>query len=445
VKHLADKIGPQALAQGRKNLTRLPVYLAARALDDGPSAVRAHGFAAIGQPGVAGAKIFTHFVSDVHTKVVINENTLSTLKNYTHESAFKSGDKSLMQRAFLPEKRFQRLQAMFDKLSKNGKLKFDSVPEFERACFMHLTEEFLNSLGDPELGIDPHAAEDAKQQQMKVTLGKLTDAQARKFNREVASAAKYQVQELSEHRDLLPGLFTDGELRQQIPSGRHPAAGVNAAELDARLFEDPEQGDRLALNRQDVSATDLIEANRLQMLRNSFLDEKNNQITDEVHAPQLNLSDRVKTADGAVKLFDDMVASKPKDYETVDGTGKKMPVADIKRTRRYQLIHVFSRLKRWVTRGLRKLAGAITGKHVPSANIATPGNCNSAAGSLIRLAGELRGQKVKVKAGAFQHGVKVDTYWNPVDPKDARRPASGVERKPAPPTDFPWEHMHPRF
>jgi len=408
--HLADKISANALSAGAKNLKKLPVYMAARALDGKPRAMRAHGFVAIGKPGVVGAKVFTHFTSMEHAGKTLSKDRISELAQVKTPG---------YNTQLLDNETIQAMNNLVEK--NNGKaLNFETTQDFHRAFYMERVEMWLTKMSDPSLTDESDLIEDfepapndtpaERQAKIKEALNNLTDDQLNDFKR----VHKEINQEFGRINRYMPVDKT--QLRQQTPSGRgkHASDFINSAEMDNRLFEHPKYDSQLTLKKQDVSATDVIEANQLQNLRNRYLDEKMGAKSGMAWAPEL--AGKIDNAGDAAKMFDTSTKEigKP-EYDSIGNQPQsKMDASKVKQARKYNILHAFNRIRTF----FRNTTWFGAKKRDPNQknirNIATPGNCNSAAGSLLTLAGELRGQNVKVKSGGWQFGVNVKNYWNPV-------------------------------
>ncbi len=263
----------------------------------------------------------------------------------------------------------------------------------------------------------------------------------------------------------LDGGNGDAKKANQYKKKQIPARGMSLAEQDARFFENPDAHDHVTLKPvKDVQATDVIEAQRQQWTAQNFLDEKARILDQSTLAPELALplkdvnipdndDDAKKKAaqelkqafETQLKLAEDYYKEKsyapvqpgplkksdpnkihPRDNQLQSDLVKDpaMPVyagpgdnspglskAATHNKRRYKVAVVTPKKENDFSKKVSFLA-----KWTPISKnrLANDGNCNSAAGSLLRNAARLRGKEIDVQGGPHQHGHSKDILWNPI-------------------------------
>ena len=406
----AEQITPKMLKTAQ--LKKVPVYMAARNLEN-KKTPNVHGFVAIGRPGQRGAKVFSHGTVDMHREFTLTMDSFKALRK-KHDDG----------RDVFTSQCRRSLMLMLTQHGGSERLHFKSFQDFHRLLFITEMQDFKDRYdpNDKEKFPNPGDYERTlKHWQYRI------------------NAEAHNIYNVLTADPSCSGDSDGSDLRYVTPSGKytteeegiffkHPTGDesvdefgfgppgtkythdindkVNLAELDARAFESPDAKKKLTLNEQkSLKATDVLEAQQTQSLRRNFMDEKTRMIDGLGLAPELIEPMR---SEQDIQKFSQRAQSRLDEdqYAPVHSGGDAMKKDDIHAARRYKTILTLKNIKRFF-----KNLPQIFSKS--KKRIATPGNCNSAAGSLLRYAGRMRGQKVSVKSGFWQHGVNTDVHWDP--------------------------------
>ncbi len=466
----AEKITPEHLKSA--NLKKLPVYMAARALGaaiPNEKARRLHGFVAIGQPGLGnagkagkGAKVFSYGSTAIHSAVRLDKSMAKKIAGDLRISKnVRDAVTRLQAKAPGGTLKFDTFQdfhrALYCEVMRADRDRMDRNNMSEDGYKQHI--RFTHGVVNDDAA-KLHALLHAKFRQSSGS-GDASSGGAGRYgmeqNRSDVSDEKYKPKITQKKID--PKFVTkfddvDNDGKATVNSYEQNPTKIKQsdklAEQDARFFESPNYDKYLTLNAaDDVNATDVIEAQRQQWAAQNYLDEKA-RVTDQMLlAPELALpynedvdiedfmdmiDDRIELAESYLneKSYAPIVPKNVKSWKDMDHTkvhqrnpmpspqdaampdvnksGDGLSKAKTHDKRRYKGVLVVPKKENDLSKWASRLA-----KYTPMSKNRLPndGNCNAAAGSLIRLAGHLNGQKVDVRGGAHQHGHSKDVLWNP--------------------------------
>lgn len=454
-------ITPSMLKNARKNkLKELPVYLCARPLETSPPGFKGkglHGFVAIGQPGkanVKGAKVFSYGSDDMTTSLKLDSKKVDKLakditrvpytdnKNKTHYDEHPTFTDDAI--------------ASFRRMAQKG-AKFHNMADFHRQYYAErMAHEERNH---PDLVARKEGADQRKEEMERLTkayktLPKNTDRQtknaARKAMRDAQGAYRRPIRKANAMRVVLHGQIakdaiavfkafkkTDGSvsgalsnsvLRGWQPAGADDPGNKNLANTDANIFEKPGAENQPGVEfrqQHGVKATDVIEAQRRQWMADNYLDDKAGGLAGNGLAPELcnkiepfNLTQTVEEVEAEL---DTAIAKSNQNLKM----GKYAPITEgdkeavafgldskaIRDKRRYSpLLVVKNERKGGLFRLLTYLKRKFRSK---KSQLRNEGNCNAAAGSLIRLAAQQGAKRHNPVGGDRQHGISQDVLWNP--------------------------------
>ncbi len=455
-------ITPSMLKDARKNkLKELPVYLCSRPLAGTNVLVKGkglHGFVAIGQPGLAdvkGAKVYSYgadertgsfkFSSQIAEKLA---DAKETIKEHDALGNVKDVEKPVFSPAAIES--FKRMASKHDK--------FHSFADFHRAYYvdrMNYEELHNEVLLDGKTGIAERKANYERLKKEYENLPKDVNKDVKKEARRKMRAARtayrspvvtanmarknlrYAINEDAVNafatlkkgaKGSSSGGLPGDALRGWQPDAKDITGDQNLASADVALFEKPGAQSEPGVEfkrQQGVKATDVIEAQRQQWAADNFRDEKAGRVAELGLAPELleeiSILDLTKEPQDIASEFDASLVKSKSKLER----GKYAPITDgdkeatafgkdaraIRDRRTYAPLLVVKNEKRGI--GFRILSFFKKVFRSKASRLRNEGNCNAAAGSLVRMAAKRGGKRIQAEGGKHQHGLSKDVLWNP--------------------------------
>lgn len=467
------KITPSMLQKARKKkLKELPVYLCSRPLNNnipGMKSMGLHGFVAIGKPGMAkvkGAKVFSYGADQATASIKLDGKKIDKLaeakikikvevdqpKDPDNPDDVKDKKPKFIYEerdVFKPEAiaSFRRLAA--------SKKKFHNAAEFHRAYYAErMAHEEANNpnllrakTGNEERKLEAERLDQEYKDLLKTKPDKKTKLAAKEARKKARLAWREPLQTANITRLALhKAIAHDAEAAYQLLTkhkggsdssglpgdalrGWQPTTGSsNLANADADLFDEAgaEAKPGVEFRRQHgIKATDVIEAQRQQWVADQYRDEKAGGVLGAGLAPELsepvNVFDVNREHEEVAQDFQDLQDAARKNLvdrkyapitegdktNTIYGLESKA----IRDTRSYSPLLVVRKERKGFLLGLlsyfkRKFQSK-------KSKLRNEGNCNAAAGSLIRLAAQRGGKRIQPEGGKRQHGISRDVLWNP--------------------------------
>ncbi len=468
-------ITPSMLKDARKNkLKELPVFLCARPLAGNNAMVKGkglHGFVAIGQPGMAnvkGAKVFSYGADDRTSSFKFNSNVVDKLENAKQKikEDDRFGNTVEVERPIFSKEAIESFRRMALKHEN-----FHSFADFHRAYYADRMEHEENNNPTILKGKQGIGDLKANYERLKRDYENLPDNVDKKTKKE---ARKNMRTARTKYRTPLVGAnFTRHSLRNAInedavkafetlqktgkdssggglpgdalrgwqPGPKDGSGHQTLANSDVDLFEKKDAHSKPGVKfeqQHGVKATDVIEVQRQQWMADNYRDEKAGQMAESGLAPELledlALDDPTKELGDTKADFDENLAKTKRKLKT----GKYAPITDgdkdatsfgkdaraIRDKRTYAPLLVVKNEKR----GLVFLIASFFKKVFRSkaSKLRNEGNCNAAAGSLVRMAARRGGKRIEADGGKHQHGLSKDVLWNPT-PNLRREPQTQTE------------------